>query len=433
MIDNYLKTGMVFYDSIDKQHFRSACCKTNFCQFTDHLHFPSFQFFTDSAITIPPAVIWDIFDLNDNNLGNWGLNYPGMDVYHFIGNGYQYSHDFRDAVIYPGFIDYETCYYLRVAINTEAGAEYWYSEAFRVCDCEVDGVGNGLNLIENGWFEDWVIVPPNAWDDYPLGWTLAGNDNANYVVDAGGECQLISDNSTPITINQLPVIIGNWYVATIEITVATLGGVALFDNISALIVWTTTGAKNLVFQAASTYIGLRRAGVCDITFTDFRVEEFVGFEFCDRMTLNWWSDCDWDDIIYQHGFRNSLVLADPETIELQLPAEDIVVNPEERQGEMFVHDVIIKKRYRFKIRIPEYLWNALIRLPAYGSEMPNFHCWITLPDGSACPMSEVIIKGDWDTGNCFNTFEVEFVDNDEYPVVATNCCDNEDVSEIGEE
>ena len=106
------------------------------------------------------------------------------------------------------------------------------------------------------------------------------------------------------------------------------------------------------------------------------------------------------------------------------------MNPKERLGEMFVHDVIIKKRYRFKIRIPEYLWNALIRLPAYGSEMPNFHCWITLPDGSACPMSEVIVKGEWDIGNCFNTFEVEFVDDDEYPVVATNCCINEDVSEI---
>jgi len=115
---------------------------------------------------------------------------------------------------------------------------------------------------------------------------------------------------------------------------------------------------------------------------------------------------------------------------LQTPSEDIVINPNERQGEMFVHDVIIKKRYKFNIRIPEYLWNALIRLPAYGSEMPNFHAWITLPDGSACPMSEVAVLGEWDTGNCMNTFTIEFIDNDEYPVVATNCCDNEDVSEV---
>jgi len=45
-------------------------------------------------------------------------------------------------------------------------------------------------------------------------------------------------------------------------------------------------------------------------------------------------------------------------------------------------------------------------------------------------MSEVNISGEWDTVNCFNTFTIEFVDNDEYPVVATNCCNNEDVSEV---
>ena len=149
---------------------------------------------------------------------------------------------------------------------------------------------------------------------------------------------------------------------------------------------------------------------------------------CDigHILLSWWSDCDWDDIIYQFGFRNYLYL----DASLNNPSEEIEINQNDRLGEMFPSDVIIKKKYKLAERIPEYLWNALIRLPAYGSEMPNFHAWITLPDGSSCSMSEVNISGEWDTVNCMNTFTIEFVDNDEYPVVATNCCDDEDVSEV---
>lgn len=306
----------------------------------------------------------------------------------------------------------------------------WYSEAFKVCDCDVEGVGDGENLIENGDFEDW-FTGANYWDNYPLEWTLDGEDDDNYVVDAGGGCQIISDNLNTIHISQTPLTVGEWYVFTCDITAIPNPGFSLQNNGAIVQTFLTGGLWNIVFQAAATDIELRRSGVCDVTFTNVRVEKLVGFKFCDMMTLNWWADCDWDSIIYQYGYRNSLVLGDAqEKISLDTPSEDIVVNPTERLGEMFVKDVVIKKRYMFKIRIPEYLWNALIRLAAYGSEMPNFHCWITLPDGSVCPMSEVNVLGEWDTGNCMNTFIVEFVDNDEYPVVATNCCKDEDVSEV---
>ena len=299
----------------------------------------------------------------------------------------------------------------------------WYSEAFKVCDCDVEGAGDGINLIENGWMEDWAghAFP----DDHPSEWTLSVGTNAtNYVVDAGDACRLVSDGPN-VYIRQVVLTVGNWHVFTINIT-EVIDGAVYLSNGGLIQTFGAVGTYNVVFQANFTDVSIVRAGVTDVTFTDVRVEELIGFEFCDMLTLNWWSDCDWDSIIYQDGFRNSLVLDSS----LDIPKEDIVINPDERQGEMFVHDVIIKKRYKFNIRIPEYLWNALIRLPAYGSEMPNFHCWITLPDGSACPMSEVAILGEWDVGNCFNTFTIEFVDNDEYPVVATNCCIDEDISEI---
>ncbi len=341
-------------------------------------------------------------------------NYKDADYWMFLG-------------IYGTDADYSDIFYEVLDISIP---KCWYSEAFKVCDCEVEGVGDGINLIENGWMEDWLGT--GDWHDYPIGWDLVSEDVDNYVVNAGGECQMISDGTQAVRIEQSILIIGEWYVFTINITAVVAGGIQIQEggvNIGSL---NTTGVHNIVFEVTSgTQLRIFRNGVTDITFTNVRVEEFVGFEFCDMMTLNWWSDCDWDSIIYQDGFRNSLVLGDSQgVIALDIPKEDIVINPDERLGEMFVHDVIIKKRYKFNIRIPEYLWNALIRLAAYGSEMPNFHAWITLPDGSACPMSEVAILGEWDTGNCMNTFTIEFVDNDEYPVVATNCCDDEDISEV---
>ncbi len=301
----------------------------------------------------------------------------------------------------------------------------WYSEAFKVCDCEVEGVGDGLNLIENGWFEDWSgAANPN---NVPDGWTVVNNNATNYVADAGGECQIISDNTQTVRIEQTVLTVGSWYVATINITVVAAGSIRLQGAVITHAVWNSTGRKSVVFQADAAIIRIIRNAVTDLTFTDVRVEEFVGFKFCDMLTLNWWSDCDWDSIIYQYGYRNSLVL----NVELDSPKEDIVQNAaDERLGEKFFSDVVIKKIYRISERIPEYLWNALIRLVAYGSEMPNFHAWITLPDGSACSMSEVAVLGEWDNDNCMNTFTIEFVDNDEYPVVAGNCCENEDVSEV---
>lgn len=438
MIQSYLKTGMVFYgggstaiSGYDQQHFRQTCCKEVFYQFTDENHFPSFQFFIPFAIRIP-LELWQVrlirWDGGDDatTIGDFGaLDFP-VNVYH-NDSGTWITHDYRDAVVYPVGYNNEDAYFLQIRLRDARGAGgnvYWNSEIFKVCDCEVEGVGDGLNLIENGWMEDWAgLANPN---NYPLGWTLVGNDATNYVADAGGECQMISDNTQALEIRQNILTVGKWYVWTINITDDTDPGVALRNGAIILETYNTVGSKNIVFQATDTLIGIRRSGVMDMTFTDVRIEEFVGFKFCDMITLNWWSDCDWDSIIYQYGFRNSLVLDS----NLQTPAEDIVINPDERLGEMFVRDVVIKKRYKFNIRIPEYLWNALIRLAAYGSEMPNFHCWITLPDGSFCKMSEVAVLGDWDVGNCMNTLTIEFVDNDEYPVVAGNCCKDKDISEV---
>ena len=441
MIQNYLKTGMPVYgggstadSGQDQQHFRNECCKETFIQYTDEDHFPSFQFFIDFPIVTPVAppatfrarlIRWDGAA---TTIGDFGAGEFPINVYHGIDGGYIVSHDYRDVVVYPAGFNNEDTYYIQIRlldIRVGGGWVYWHTEIFKICDCEVDGAGDGIDLIEGGWFEDWSgAADPN---NVPDGWTVVANNATNYVADAGGECQMISDNTQAIEINQTILTIGKWYVFTVDVTAVVAGGFYLrIEPVGLIAAFTAVGTYNVVFQATDTILKLVRTAACNITFTNIGVEEFIGFEFCDMITLNWWSRCDWDDIIYQTGYRNSLVL----DTGLDTPKEEITGNaPSERLGDKKFSDIVIKKHYRLIERIPEYLWNALIRLPAYGSNMPDFHAWIVLPDGSAGEMKEVDVMGEWDTGNCMNTFTVEFID-DEYPVAATNCCDDEDVSEV---
>ena len=164
MIQDYLKTGMVFYRDKHDQHFRRNCCKEDFCQLTDYKHFPSFQFYSD--MFVDTSLGFDFYDLEDNLIVT-AVAIP-LNFYHHGGGGVTVSHDFRDAITYPASIKFDKCYYVKIRVYDVAGAMYyWYhSEAFKVCDCDVIGAGDGENLIENGWFEDWAghAFP----DDHPL-------------------------------------------------------------------------------------------------------------------------------------------------------------------------------------------------------------------------------------------------------------------------
>jgi len=174
--------------------------------------------------------------------------------------------------------------------------------------------------------------------------------------------------------------------------------------------------------------------VCDFT-ADFSENSFA--DICheendaeDLLMLEWWADCDFDDIVYQEGFRNRLYL---DAI-LEHPFEEIVKDTEERLGKMFQKNIVLKKKYKFKIMIPEWLWNGLIRLPIYGSNLENFHATLTTPglpgafggmdiEPNCAEMSETDILGEWNEASCLNLLTIEFMD-EEYPLVGTNCCDD---------
>ena len=117
MIQDYLKTGMVVYDDMDKQHFRGECCKNTFYHYTDNGHFPSFQFVTEMPLDLK-AVEITLYDLKDNLIGTFAdadFN-AGNTVYHGV-NGYQYVHNVVDIISYPDGYDNKTGYYIKICFE----------------------------------------------------------------------------------------------------------------------------------------------------------------------------------------------------------------------------------------------------------------------------------------------------------------------------
>ena len=173
--------------------------------------------------------------------------------------------------------------------------------------------------------------------------------------------------------------------------------------------------------------------VCDFT-VDFDDNSFA--DVCHDqndsdglLMLEWWADCDFDDIVYQEGFRNRLYF----DAQLEHPIEEITKDTLETLGIMKPNSIVVKKKYQFKVLIPEWVWNALIRLPIYGSNLRDFYATLTVPGyftgGTqrvtpyCAEMSETDILGEWQEANCVNKFTIQFMD-EEYPVVGTNCCDD---------
>jgi len=147
MIQPYLKTGMVFYDSMDKQHFRSDCCKEVFVQYTDNEHFPSFQIYLTEDINFTVNRTWELYDLEDNLIGTFDVGDFSRDETYSKDDTYTYIHNFllnslgEDTNLdYPAGHDYETNYYLKVTftLNDESTVSY-YSEAFRICNVCKEG------------------------------------------------------------------------------------------------------------------------------------------------------------------------------------------------------------------------------------------------------------------------------------------------------
>ena len=159
------------------------------------------------------------------------------------------------------------------------------------------------------------------------------------------------------------------------------------------------------------------------------IDESVSFTDCeeynptDFLRLEWWSDCDFDNIVYQYGYRNRLWL---DAI-LDTPRPEITKDTNDNDNNFTANYMSLKNFYQLKILVPEFMYDALIRLPLYGSEGANGHVSLTTPNGDCGELHEINITAEWQENSCLCYMTIEFLD-EEYPVKMGNCCDDYDLS-----
>jgi hypothetical protein len=304
------------------------------------------------------------------------------------------------------------------------GVDIRYSEVFRVCDCEMDAIGDGTELLENGGLASWAeVANPN---NYPTDFTLANNDANNYFAeDPVGSANCISNGVSAVNLSQTILTIGDYYVINIDITDVTSGGIRIGDSVEQVTL-TTEGSHNIVIKAQSTIFRIIRSGVTDVTFDNISVQKFQRFQFCDMVSLEWWNDCDFE-LVYQYGYHNRMFLTSAGKSILDTPRPEITKDTNEKDGLIRDNTVQVKKFYQFKTLVPEFVYNALIRIPQYESGLANASAIITLPNGSSGVLGEVNITAEWQDNSCMCHVIMEFLD-EEYPSIKGNCCDDLDLS-----
>ena len=144
----------------------------------------------------------------------------------------------------------------------------------------------GGELVTNGDFANWSAVATP--DDVPANWTetpnAAGNDANNHTTEAiadgtptdgGSHCKLKSDG-TNVFITQNVLTVGKTYIASLEITDTTTGGIKITNSSQNSDSFTTTGVKTWTFTAiGNTNINIQRIAACDVTFKDVSVKEII--------------------------------------------------------------------------------------------------------------------------------------------------------------
>ena len=134
------------------------------------------------------------------------------------------------------------------------------------------GFGNGENVAENGFFQDWTANNPDDW---------AVIENAsNQIEESANGCRFVGDGSVFLSIRQNTATVGSLYNIKLVISDYVEGALKVnnssnadvFDNISAV----GTYEKTMVFNANKIEIGRRLPGVAvDITVESIEVRPIV--------------------------------------------------------------------------------------------------------------------------------------------------------------
>jgi len=183
------------------------------------------------------------------------------------------------------------------------------------------------------------------------------------------------------------------------------------------------GANTIVQIAdgADGNLYISRTTACDVTGDNFSLKEVETWTMCNHLSLTWWSECDFDGIIYQFGYRNRLILE----ATLASPRAEIEKLSKKRNNQLFYEWISHKEFYGIKLLLSKYAFYALSRLPLYADNEFG-HVILTLPNGDWAEIYEMTIDATWQTNNCYAEFSLDFIQGE---LIITNCCVDYDVSE----
>ena len=408
------------YVTLEEQHYRSDCCKNRqFWLRTDTLRLPPFQIMTTNGGSIGGITL---YDTDGNVVANAGIT--DLANNHLI----EQTDCTTYWYMYDGILDLAAAlplgdYYIVVNIIGDLGSELWYSEVFTVCDCDV--VPTGFEeLLVNGNFLDWTADDPDGWTTVEAGASVvtevgSGEDRTGAGLDS---CCLYEAGGNTASIEQDILTVGDIYVVEVyksfrngannmRIEMGTGGTQTEFAD------WFVTPLLDTyILQCDGTdgIFKITTIGNTEATMDYVSVKNFKSFEFCSDIVVEWWNDCDFEDIIYQTGYHNRLYFDE----KLASPREEITKDQDERLGENFEKSIILKKFYQLRDHVPEYIYNMMIRWPLYDN------VYITLPSGESAKMEDINITSEWQDKNCYNHITVEFTQG---PLVKGQCCENFDI------
>lgn len=427
MIQDYLKTSLVFYDDIDKQHRSNDCCLEN--ENWNKLISPDDRFLPFQIRIPTDEWVGDIqtvrlYDEDDVLVENLITDYGIRNVMWVLSNCFW--NDTWVWVIYNGGTLSDTLpegnHYIRI---TDDAGNAWYSEMFSICDLtQVDANADEELLVEweNG---------AGVFGTFNVLTTDGGNITYASEAAAGGGGGSVSNQIDGRTGDRFSFVIdfqkfsgGNiWSMFLTEFgdeTVVLSNAVNLPNTDVYEGVFTTTGngPYQLVFQVAVGAIAQEAsAGIS--------IRRIIPATYTGMIGIEWYNNCDFDGIIYQNfdnwhvhmeGFVNRLYFP----VKLESPRTETTKDGSETLGVFNTNNIVQKKFYMFKVLVPEFLYNVLQTLQLYANNTRSI-VNIFLDNGDVGEIMELNILEEWVEGNCYATLTVEFR---EAAVVWTNCCDN---------
>ena len=419
MIQDYLKTSLVFYDDIGKQHRFNDCCQetTNW----DKLMSPTDRFLPFQVRIPTDGWVGDIntvslIDSEDNFVANLIAAYGIRPLLELVSNC-----SWTDTyvwIIYTGGVLGAALpvgeHYIRI---TDDAGHAWYSELFLVCDM-TDVVAFGDEIIY-----EWNNADP------PLQFGTFSVDGRNILqaADVNNSGLAYSNEFWVCRGDRIYYDIDFVQNAAVNIVLSVTDGI-LGVAVSNLVTLTITNNYTGYFTITETgnFILSVVAGNWPNDFSmdcSFRIESTITYD--GMIGLEWYNDCDFDGIIYQEkdtwytqlcGYTNKLYFKR----HLESPRIETTRDEEERLGVRFTKSIVQKKFYMFSILVPEFLYNVLHTLQFYANETRSA-VYVYLDNGDIGHVKELNILDEWVDGSCYCKITIEFRED---AFVWTNCCDN---------